>query len=238
MINATKAEQATLLELGKLDLELTKSNSALVALERNSEVDGLRGQLLEASDQLLQAHAKQENLQTELKKIASDVELVEARISQDQAKVLQVTSEREQKAVTQELASLAARKSNLEDSELETLEALEVAEQEVKQLTQARATLNLELEKAMAKQHGEVLNLSAAVAELQAKREQTFAKLSAQLQELYTRKSSRGIAVAQTLGRDCSACRLAINAIEFEAIMAQPEDQLPTCPNCDAFIIR
>lgn len=238
MIIASEKQQALLLEVGSLDLAISRAGAELAAAEQSVIVDNFRNELLATSENLLQAHATSENLQSEIKKVASDVELVEARIVRDNEKAKQVSSEREQKAVTQELDSLKARLSSLEDSELQLLESLELADAEVKAITQKRAALNLELETELSKQHGQTLTLSAQVSELSAKREAAFSELDEELQKLYARRTSRGIAVAQTLGRDCSACRLSINAVQFEAMMAEPADHLPTCPNCDAMIIR
>jgi predicted nucleic acid-binding Zn-ribbon protein len=238
MLSASKSQQDLLLEVSKLDLAISRNQTELENLEKNDQLVALRGQLLETSESLLQAHAKQEDIENEIRKIAGDLEMVEARTKHDQERAKQVASEREQKAVSQELTSLAARKSALEDAELQLLEDLEGAGESVKTLTQTRANLNLELEVELSKQHGSTLTLSAQVSELSEKREAAFNQLETELQSVYTRKAQRGIAVAQTLGRDCSACRLSINAVEFEAIMAQPAEQLPTCPNCDALIIR
>lgn len=238
MIIASEKQQALLLEVGSLDLAISRAGAELASAEQNVTVDTLRNEILATSENLLQAHAASENLQSEIKKVASDVELVEARIVRDNEKAKQVSSEREQKAVIQELESLKARLSSLEDSELQLMESLEQADAEVKVITQKRANLNLELETELSKQHGQTLTLSAQVSELSAKREAAFSMLEEELQKLYSRKASRGIAVAQTLGRDCSACRLSINAVQFESMMAEPADHLPTCPNCDAMIIR
>ncbi|MEN9992748.1 MAG: hypothetical protein RLY83_318 [Actinomycetota bacterium] len=238
MIIANEKQQALLLEVGNLDLAISRAGAELATAEQNVMLDNLRHDLLATSENLLQAHAASENLQSEIKKVASDVELVEVRIVRDKEKAKQVSSEREQKAVAQELESLKTRLSNLEDLELQLMESLEQANAEVKVITQKRTELNLELETELSKQHGQTLTLSAQVSELSAKRQAAFSNLSEELQELYARKAGRGIAVAQTLGRDCSACRLSINAVQFEAMMAEPADHLPTCPNCDAMIIR
>lgn len=238
MIIASEKQQELLLEVGKLDLAISRASTELAAAEENSAIDSLRNRLLATSENLLQAHASVENLESEIKRINSDVELVEARISKDNEKAKQVSSEREQKAVAQELESLKSRLSILEDSELELLETLEAAKVEVQNITQQRAKFNVELESELSKQHGQTLTLGAQLSELMEKRAALFGNLSEDLQSLYTRKAGRGIAVAQTLGRDCSACRLSINAVQFEAMMAEPSDHLPTCPNCDAMIIR
>lgn len=238
MLTADKNQQELLLEVSKLDLAITKTQTELDAVERNDHIASLRSEMLSSSEKLLQAHAKQEDIENEIRKISADLEMVEARIKHDQDRAKQVSSEREQKAVNQELDSLAARKSTLEDGELQLLEELESAQATVKNLTQERTNLNLELEGELSKQHGAALTLSAQIGELSEKRAAAFSKLEADLQSVYTRKAQRGIAVAQTLGRDCSACRLSINAVEFESLMAEPADHLPTCPNCDALIIR
>lgn len=238
MIIASEKQQELLLEVGKLDLTISRAEVELQNAERSEVIDNLRTKLLSTSENLLQAHANSENLAGEIKKIASDVELVEQRIIRDNEKAKQVSSEREQKAVNQELESLKARLSALEDSELSLMESLEIANEEIVKITQQRASLNVELEAELSKQHGQTLTLSAQLSELAEKRNLCFGQLDEELQKLYTRKASRGIAVAQTLGRDCSACRLSINAVQFEAMMAEPADHLPTCPNCDAMIIR
>jgi len=231
-------QQKLLLEVGTLDLAITRAQTALSEAEKSQTVDELRSEVLDSSERLLQAHASKENLESDIKKLAIDVEMVEARISHDENKEKQVTNEREQKAVIQEIASLKNRLSNLEDAELELMEQLEVASAEVISITQLRTRLNLELEEAIKKLQGETFTISAQISELSSKRQAAFGQLDAELQSIYTRKEQRGIAIAQTLGRDCSACRLSINAVQFEAMMAEPADHLPTCPNCDALIIR
>lgn len=238
MLIANKTQQSLLLEVGTLDLAISRVQNELHEAERSSEVDHLRSQLLEAAEQLLQAHSKQENLQLEIKKVASDLELVEKRIIHDAERSKQVANDRELKAIEHELQSLRSRKSILEDAELELMESLEEAEKQVTSATQHRASLNVSLEEALSKVHGVTLTLSAQLSELTNKRNSAFGKLEPELAAVYERKAQRGIAISQTLGRDCSACRLAINGVEFESLMAEPADHVPTCPNCDALIIR
>jgi predicted nucleic acid-binding Zn-ribbon protein len=163
---------------------------------------------------------------------------VDQRIVQDEKKAKAVNSERELKAVEAELNSLQARKSLLEDTELTLMQESEDAEKLIASLTAARSELNQQLEELLATVRGQTQNLSAASSELSQKRDAVAKQLEPALVEAYRRKVERGVPVGQTLGRDCSACRLAINGVEFDAMMALPEDSLPTCPNCDAFIIR
>lgn len=238
MLNATKQEQQALLELARLELELSRTNSALRVLDKNVEVGAAREAQLESAESLLDAHAKLERLQGELTKVLADIELVNQRIVQDQSKAKVVNSERELKAVEAELESLATRKGLLEDNQLNLLQEIEDSSKSIELLTATRSELNQKLEVLLKQVQDQVDSLGAQASELSNKRESVAKEISASLLEVYRRKAERGVPVGQTLGRDCSACRLAINGVEFDAMMALPEDALPTCPNCDAFIIR
>ena len=238
MLNATKQEQQALLELARLELELSRANSALRVLDKNVEVGAARDAQLESAESLLDAHAKLERLQGELTKVLADIELVNQRIVQDQSKAKAVNSERELKAVEAELESLATRKGLLEDNQLNLLQEIEDSAKSIELLTATRSELNQKLEVLLKQVQDQVDSLGAQATELGSKRESVAKEISGSLLEAYRRKVERGVPVGQTLGRDCSACRLAINGVEFDAMMALPEDALPTCPNCDAFIIR
>ncbi|MFM2238522.1 MAG: hypothetical protein RL389_869 [Actinomycetota bacterium] len=238
MLNATKQEQQALLELARLELELSRTNSALRVLDKNVEVGAARDAQLESAESLLDAHAKLERLQGELTKVLADIELVNQRIVQDQLKAKAVNSERELKAVEAELESLATRKGLLEDNQLNLLQEIEDSAKSIELLTETRSELNQKLEVLLRQVQDQVDSLGAQATELGNRRESVAKEISGSLLEAYRRKAERGMPVGQTLGRDCSACRLAINGVEFDAMMALPEDALPTCPNCDAFIIR
>jgi predicted nucleic acid-binding Zn-ribbon protein len=238
MLNATKQEQQALLELARLEVELSRTNSALRVLDQNVEVTAARTAQLESAESLLDAHANLERLQGELTKVLADLDLVDQRVAQDQLKAKAVNSERELKAVEAELESLASRKRLLEDSQLNLMQEIEDSGNAIGALSSTRSTINQQLETLLNQVQDQVNKLGGQATELAAKRESTASQINASLYEAYRRKAERGVPIGQTLGRDCSACRLAINGVEFDAMMALPEEALPTCPNCDAFIIR
>lgn len=237
-IKANHEQQAGLLALAELDQAIARLSANLKVVEADVEAENLRRALLEGSEALLAAHGAQERIQTEIDKLNADVDLVVERIHHDETRIKQVNNDRELKAIEQELSSLSARKSNLEDAEFELLEELESGKALLEDLTQKRATLSLELEGALERQHAKALGINSQLTKLVTSRAASVAKLTPELAALYERKAQRGIAVSQTLGRDCSACRLAINGVEFDAMLSLPVDEIPLCPNCDAMIIR
>ena len=238
MISASKQQQALVLRLSELDLQLSRTRGALSATQSSSAVENLRSKSLEASEALLSASTGIERMEDEVAKTVADIALVDARISQDEAKAKTVSSERELKAIELELASLRSRKEALEESELDLLQNIENLGKELAEISRNRAAIASELEVELAKVGGQERSLSAQISEINSKRQDLVSEINPALFAAYENKAARGVPVGQTLGRDCSACRLAINGAQFDAMMALPEDSLPTCPNCDAFIIR
>jgi uncharacterized protein len=58
------------------------------------------------------------------------------------------------------------------------------------------------------------------------------------LLEIYEKKSLRGVAVGRLLNRECGACRMTIGATALAEIASTPRDELATCPDCQAILVR
>src|SRR5699024_2638668 len=69
-----------------------------------------------------------DDAQTELKRLESDVQLVEQRRTRDADRLATSTNAKDAQALESELASLAKRVSDLEDMELEVMSRVEAAE--------------------------------------------------------------------------------------------------------------
>ena len=238
MLQLTKNLQRNLLELANLDLEIARAETKLINLQASSDVDALRSSMIAIGDELLSAHARVTNLEQQLNKTLDDVSLVSARIKHDESRAKELSSDRDLKAINHELDSLRQRMSTLEDSELEIMEELEKAKDQAEDLTAARTKAGLELEQALKSQDAASLEVSKARGELHATRARIASTLPAEVIAAYERKAARGIAVGELDGRDCTACRFAVNGVAYDSIMSEPIDKLVTCPNCDAYLVR
>ena len=238
MLQLTKNLQRNLLELANLDLEIARAETKLRNLQASSDVDALRSSMIAIGDELLSAHARVTNLEQQLNKTLDDVSLVSARIKHDESRAKELSSDRDLKAINHELDSLRQRMSTLEDSELEIMEELEKAKDQAEDLTAARTKAGLELEQALKSQDAASLEVSKARGELHATRARIASTLPAEVIAAYERKAARGIAVGELDGRDCTACRFAVNGVAYDSIMSEPIDKLVTCPNCDAYLVR
>ena len=62
--------------------------------------------------------------------------------------------------------------------------------------------------------------------------------ISSELIELYDKKASRGVPVARLLGRECGACRISLGATAFNEVESLARDEIATCPECQAILVR
>jgi len=226
------------LQIAESDSKLVRLQNELVQIDRNSKLEVLRLQSLKISDELLSIHAESENLVGELEKVLKDLELVEKRISNDKNRISKLTSDREVKAINLELDSLADRKDNLENSELELLEKKAKVDSVLKNLGQEKAQLSLEIEEYLKAENAIKLSISSEIGKLNSSRNDQFESLPEQLKNEYSKRALRQTPVGQIVGRNCTACNLTINSTELGTISSEASDRIPLCPNCNAMLIR
>lgn len=226
------------MQIAESDSKLVRLQNELVQIDRNSKLEVLRLQSLKISDELLSIHAESENLVGELEKVLKDLELVEKRISNDKNRISKLTSDREVKAINLELDSLADRKDNLENSELELLEKKAKVDSVLKNLGQEKAQLSLEIEEYLKAENAIKLSISSEIGKLNSSRNDQFESLPELLKNEYSKRALRQTPVGQIVGRNCTACNLTINSTELGTISSEASDRIPLCPNCNAMLIR
>jgi len=237
-LKANLQDQQTLLVISEMDLEIVKVSTERKKLSESTEVSEASALALSLSDQLIDARNIAGDLEMELKRAENDLELVEARIAKDKQRLATTSSPKDAQGIEHELETLAKRKSELEDIELGVMEELEGAKSELEKIAKAKAAAEIslgEVRENVAKQNAA---LEARQLELSNKRAQSAATVSAELLVAYEQKAKRSVAVGRLIGRDCGACRISITATNFDEISNQPADELPECPNCQAFLVR
>ena len=142
------AHQEVMLQVAGLDLELEALSSRLAEFQTGAHLDALRTNLFAASSRMLEQQTQLENLQQELRKLEADIELVDKRINLDKQRLSSTSSSKDAEGITSELRSLATRKSNLEDQELEIMEQVEQVSALVATESASRTSLSVELAEA------------------------------------------------------------------------------------------
>lgn len=237
-MQANKDQASDLLELVRLEIEQRRAKDELAKLTSGSETEALREQQRALAAKFIDSRNQLESIELELSRAETDLNLVESRIARDAERLAGSTSGRDAQGLQSELESLKARKSDLEDFELSILERKEEARAEFDAISSEKTQLDSALSDAESDVEQRIIKLRSGLEIQSNDHARILARLPQDLAEAYTKKSSRGVAAGRLLGRQCGACQITITATDFDAISAQPADQLPTCPECQAFLVR
>jgi len=237
-VKANPQDQKRLLELVDLDLSLARNAADRAKLQSATAISEASEQALALSDQLIDTRNRVGDLELELKRSENDLELVEKRIVKDNERLSSTSSAKDAQGIEHELTTLAKRKSELEDTELGIMEDLETVRSELAEAESAKAAAEGELTRLRSALATDTAGLDSARAELSSKRSALLGLIEPDLAVAYQRKADRNVAAGKLVGRECGACRLSITATNLEEIVALPADEIPECPNCQAYLVR
>jgi predicted nucleic acid-binding Zn-ribbon protein len=183
-----------------------------------------------------------DDLTREQRKADADVEQVKARRVRDQQRLDggTVSNPKDLERLQHELVSLDRRITELEDTELDVMERLEEAQQELTRLraqlaeTDARASL---LAEARDKRLAELKDEATKVAR---DRAAAVAGMPADLLALYERirEQKGGVGAALLRARRCEGCSLELNSGDLAVIAKQSSDELVRCEECGRILVR
>ena len=237
-MRANLQDQQTLIAISEIDLALVKNRTDRAKLESSEAVQVANQRVLELSDLLIDHRNQVGELELELKRSENDLELVETRIAKDRQRLANTSSAKDAQGIEHELESLAKRKSELEDFELNVMEHLEQAKKQLESTSLEKQEAESVLASINQSFESQLKSIEDAHLELTRKHQQLVSTLSVELAEVYRKKSSRSVAVGRLTGRECGACRISITATNLDEINALPADEIVECPNCQAFLVR
>jgi predicted nucleic acid-binding Zn-ribbon protein len=235
---ASLNDQRKLLALAALDVELARISNSRKQAQAETELEAASADTLRLSDLLIDARNAVGELEMELGRAEADLELVANRINKDKQLLSSTSSSKDAQGIEHELSTLASRKSDLEDAQLQIMELLEQAQKTLDELHLSKQIADATLASLQERISSELAELSAQADKFLAERKSLLTSIDQELTAAYERKFSRGVAAGRLSGRDCGACRLSITATSFEELMALPSEELAECPNCQAFLVR
>ena len=235
---ASQTDQKQLLAIAAFDVELARISNSRKQAQAESELEAASAETLRLSDSLIDARNSVGDLEMELGRAETDLELVGNRITKDKQLLSSTSSAKDAQGIEHELGTLDNRKSELEDAQLQIMELLELAQKNHEQLSQEKLAADAQLAAVQERISTELADLSSQAEKVQTERKSAISSIDQELAAAYERKYSRGVAVGRLTGRDCGACRLSITATSFEELMALPSEELAECPNCQAFLVR
>lgn len=233
-----KTAQAALLKLCEVDLEIAHIRQEIAKAIDSAELTQLRKTQTEIAGELIAARSEVENLEAAQRRADDDLHLVEERIAKDKSRLSTTSSPKDAQGLQSEIESLERRKSELEDVELAVLAELETSRVTLTEISNRKESNTLKLEQLQESIQLEIDELKNRGRKLSADREILVGKISTEVITRYQSLATRAIAVGQIQERSCSACRMGLTANVIDAIRDLPEDELGTCPECQAFLVR
>jgi predicted nucleic acid-binding Zn-ribbon protein len=183
-----------------------------------------------------------DDLTAEQKRADADVEQVKTRRQRDQGMIDagQVKDPKALERMLGELESLHRRITSLEDTELEVMEKLETAQQQLDGRSAQLAEMEGEEAALRTTFEQRAGDLQAELASVQAERATKAEGMPDDLITLYEklRAQKGGVGAAALRRRECGGCRLTLNASDLGIIAKQPTDDVIRCEECNRILVR
>lgn len=239
-MKADPSRQWRLLDLAGLDTRTGQLAHRRAHLPESVEHGKLAAQLSALEDDLVRARTALDDVQREIARAESAVQLVRDRAVRNQSRLDSGQgSSKELQAMQHELASLARRQAELEDAELEVMERAEALEEQVGRLSGEQETLAAQVATARAAADSALGGIAGEEEQIARQRADIAAGLGDDLLQLYEKiRAQTGIGAAALLQRRCGGCQLELMGAELRRFAAAPDDEVLRCEECRRILVR
>jgi uncharacterized protein len=240
-VKADHFDQQRLLTLADEDVALTQLAHRRRTLPEAAAVDGALEAERDLSASLVRAETEARDLEREVKRLESDVDVVRQRATRDQQRLeAGGLPAREVTALQHEMDSLARRQGDLEDQELELMERQEAADAALTAAREGQEKSRADLERAEQLRNDALADLADATSRHEAARAEVAAGIPAPLLSLYDRiRQQTGTTGAALLkARQCQGCRIELFGKELAAVRAADPNEVVRCDNCGRILVR
>jgi predicted nucleic acid-binding Zn-ribbon protein len=239
-MKAEVAQQRSLLELSKLDAELSRIAHRATHLPQQEAYQRMQAEYNAGSDRLGAVRIALEDLDDQVLRFESELEAVRQREDRDRSLLRSGATDAKQLSDLQhELETLLRRQTSLEDSLLDVMERREEMQAQLDSEQETVEALQSDLVSAEQALDAAVAEIDQARQEHSSRRDTLTATLDPALSALYERqRAGGGPGAGPLLGHRCGACRIEIGRGDLSRISAAAEDELVRCPECGAILLR
>ncbi|MDT5146956.1 MAG: uncharacterized protein QOC58_1601 [Mycobacterium sp.] len=239
-MKAEVSQQRSLLELSKLDAELSRIAHRASHMPQQEAYERVQAEYSAAGDRVASTRIALADLDAQVSRFESDIDAVRQREDRDRSLLQSGATDAKQLSDLQhELETLQRRQSSLEDSLLEVMERREELQAQLAAEEGTVEALESDLTAARQALDDAIAEIGEARQEHSSRRDAVTATLDPALSALYERqRAGGGPGAAQLLGRRCGACRLDLDRGELSRISAAADDELVRCPECGAILLR
>jgi len=240
-MKATLSDQRAILDIQNFDFTHATLTNKAANLPEIALIHSLTIKANNARDLRIAAETEHSDVKRELLRAEGDVEQIVTRITRDETRLSSGTgAPKELEQLQHELVSLGARRSELEEIELEIMMRIDVIKERISEHSEQERTLAAEITELEIQKANALAVISADLEAVTSERASVIASTSPELVALYEkiRQSSNGTGAAALIGNQCKGCHLTINTIELQRIAGLPEDEVVRCEECRCILVR
>lgn len=239
-MKADPAVQRRLLELANADAELARIEHRRRTLPEIAEIAAAELALRAKRDAQVAVQTTLTDLEREVKRQEKEIDAVRAREDRDRNLLTDGTvSAKQLTDLEHELATLQRRQTSLEDDLLELMERREAVELDGQHAGIELAKAEEALADGQRRRDEALADLETAEVRRSAERDTIVPQIPDPLFRLYDRvRAQKGTGAALLRARRCGACRLELDRSAISRIAASPADEVVTCDECGAILVR
>ncbi|HOE68694.1 MAG: putative zinc ribbon domain protein [Candidatus Omnitrophica bacterium ADurb.Bin314] len=178
----------------------------------------------------------QKDMQLKLKEKEIELAQKEAQIKKLDGQLSQIKTNKEYNALLQEIASLKADNSLLEEEIIRKMDEVEAVKDEVLKEKDRFAGITREHQAKDQELVNQEKNLQSRLQEITKQRQEIIGQLPPEVGDLYNRivQKKEGLALAPVSGEFCSACQMQLRPQVINEL--QIGEQIITCENCSRIL--
>ena len=222
------------LALDRLAYKRRELAERLAVSELSSRLAELTARVSEAQEQRDKLASQQLTLDQRSEAVGGRITAIEQRLRSGRA-----GSYRDEQAMGEEVTSLAHLRREIEDQELEVMEALEPLDQELAGLQDDSASVAEELALAREQLALATAAIDEEAALVRVTRDELAGRVAPELAASYERLRTKlgGIGAAHLVGGACSGCHLQLPAGELHRLRHAAPDTVVYCDQCGRILV-
>lgn len=239
-MQAKLEDQHKVLAIAEIDLKVATLTQKINTLPEALLVKELNIQFETTRDLRIAAETELSDLSGEINRAENDVEQVEKRIQKDEARLnAGQGTPKELEQLQHELVSLAGRRAELEEVELEVMLRVDEIKSRITDLKSKENELATKVAEATAARDSSLAIFENEIKEAMNKRLDLLPQIDKALVDLYEKVRSTGvIGAARLKNGQCGGCNLSINSGDLSKLMALSEEEVARCEECRCILVR
>ncbi len=239
-MKAAPGDQLQVLDIQRMDFAVATLRNKLAALPEIAELISTTQRMAVVRDLAIAAETQISDIKRELLRSEADVDQVTTRLDRDERRLADgSTSAKELEKLQHEVQTLSARRSELEEVELEIMLRIDSIKDRLQELRAEEAVLVSSAEEIQDRKVTATQAIDLEIASLIEERKEIAATVDGALLELYEKiRSNSGTGAAAMREGRCDGCHLAINSVEISRIKTLASDEVVRCEECRCILVR